>query len=98
MPRIWMRLRRVTSMAASLQVPFLDLVGDVIAGAPAERRDRKRRILVGVADERRGVGDEKILAVPGLAPLVEHAALGVVAHLGGADLVDDFAATRNRRA
>src|ERR1035438_9403195 len=52
-----------------LKIPFPDLVGDVVAGAPAQRRDGERRVLVGVAGEGRGVGDEQILAVPRLAPL-----------------------------
>ena len=64
-------------------------------GPPAQRGDGQRRILVGVADKRRGVGDEQILAVPRLAILIQHGGLGIVAHLRGAHFVDDLAAARD---
>src|SRR5207302_3255953 len=50
-------------------IPFPKFLFDVIRGAPREREDRERRVLVRVGHERAAVGDEEILHFPRLAPL-----------------------------
>ena len=57
--------------------------------------DSARMVIVGfcqpAAGEAGSVDDEEIFIVVALAPFVEHAALRVVAHAAGADLVDAVA-------
>src|SRR6185437_3770153 len=76
-------------------VSLLHLIGDVLGSTPAERADRQRGILVRVTHKRSGIGDEKILAIPCLAMLIQHGAVWIVAHFRGADFMDDLAASRN---
>ena len=52
--------------------------GEVLGGTPGERDDRVGRVLVGIADERGGVGDEEVLDVVCLAEPVQHGGLRVV--------------------
>src|SRR5471030_3505254 len=99
---IWKRSRRLTSLVstdfsspADGEVSLLDLIVDVFRRAPAEGRDAERGVLIRVARKGRGVGDEKVFAIPRLAVLVENRSLGIVAHLGGPHLMDDFTAARD---
>ena len=84
-PRIWKMSRRLTPglgvvlvcHGLYLHIQFLDLIGNVVGSAPAEGGNGESGVLVGIADEGCGVGDEQILHVPCLAILVEHGRLGI---------------------
>ena len=77
--------------------PLSQFFREVLGGAPRQRDDRVRGILVGIADERRRVGHEQVLDVVGLAEPVEHAGLRIVAHADRADFVNDCTASRDWR-
>src|SRR5579883_2761520 len=62
----------------SSKIAFLEFIGEVIAGAPAERHDRPGGVLATGADEGAAIDDE----------VIEHRPLGVVTHAGGAEFVD----------
>ena len=68
--------RAVTSQT----LPFLISSARYSAVRQASAMMRVGRVLVGVADERRGVGDEEVLHLVRLTVLVEHARLRIVAH------------------
>src|SRR5579883_3448484 len=72
----------------SLEIAFLQFIGKVNAGAPAERHDRPGGVLATGADEGAAIDDEEILDVVRLLELIEHRPLGVVTHAGGAEFVD----------
>src|SRR5918993_30742 len=84
--------RRETS---DIALPHLLL--QVLGGPPRERDDRVRGILVGIAHERRAVGDEEVAHVVRLAEAVERAAPPIIPHPYRADFVDDGTAARDRR-
>src|SRR5690349_9118661 len=70
-----------------LQVSFLELVGEVIARAPAESHNRPRRVLAGRADVAAAIDDEQVLDVVRLLKLVQHRSLRVRAHARRAEFV-----------
>ena len=63
---------------------------------PRQGHDGQGRILVRVGTERAAIGDEEILHVPGLAPLIGDRLFRVGAHDRAADLVDDLSARLDR--
>ena len=65
--------------------------GDVVAGAGGDRHDRQRRPLGRAGREGRGVGDEEVGHVPGLAHPVEDRQRRVVPHACASRLVDGHA-------
>src|SRR4249919_3583111 len=89
--------RRRTSRLDRSDIALPHFLRQVFGGAPRERDDRVRGILVGVADEYRPIGREQVADVVGLAELVQHAGLRIAAHAHGADFVDDRAAAGNGR-
>src|SRR6185437_4102261 len=97
-PKIWNRSRRLTPdfsfscmlRSLNLNVQLFDLIDDVLRSAPSERANCERRILVGVAHERRCIGNKEVLHVPGLAVFVENGCLWIIADLGGAHLMNDL--------
>src|SRR5215472_483322 len=86
-----MSRREMDSLAMS-DVALSGLVEEVLRGAPRKSHDGERRIFVGIGNERRTVGDEKVFDVVRLAETVEDGSLGIGAHARGADLVNNFAA------
>src|SRR5262245_35772256 len=88
---------RSVSLRVRSDMTFSHFLGEILGGAPRERDDRVRRVLVGIADEGRRIGDKQIPHVVRLAELVERTATPVVAHAYGADLVNNPAARRDRR-
>src|SRR6266478_854114 len=78
--------------ALPLQIPFLGFVQKIFGGAPGERHDRERRILVRVSNQRRAIGNKKIFHVVGLAKTVEHGSFRIGAHARSADFVNNLAA------
>src|SRR5262245_27301778 len=85
--------RRSTSRRVMSDIALPHFFGQILGGAPGERNDRVRGILVGVADERRAVGHQKIVHLVCLAEAVQRARLWIVAHTDSADLVNDRAAS-----
>ena len=61
----------------------------MVGGAPRERHDGERGVLVGVAAERRAVVEEQVRHLPALVPLVGDRLLGLGSHDGSADFMDD---------
>src|SRR5690242_12351634 len=64
----------------------------ILGCSPGHGDDGQGRILIRIADERRGVGDEQIFHFVRLAIFVEHRFRWIVAHTHCAEFVDDFAA------
>src|SRR5215204_4858545 len=78
-------LRKASRRVRSLDIAFPQFFGEVLGRAPCQRDDGVGGILVGVADEWRGVGDKQVLHLVSLAILVQRARFRVVAHADGAD-------------
>src|SRR5579885_486523 len=72
----------------SLKVAFLQFIGEVIAGAPAESHDGPGGVLATGVDEGAAIDNEESLDVVRLFELIEHRGFGVVTHAGGAEFVD----------
>src|SRR5512146_638050 len=66
--------------ASSLEVPFRALGGNAIGLPDGQGYDRKRGIFTSTGSELAAVGDEKILHVVSLAPLVTNPVAGAFAH------------------
>src|SRR5258708_24652672 len=81
------RSRRETS-----DISFPHFFRKIFGCSPRQRDDGERRILIRIADERSGVGHEKILRLVRLAIFIEHGLSGIVAHPYRAKLVDDLTA------
>src|SRR4030095_1761731 len=58
----------------------LPLLGDVLARAHRQRKNRPRHVLVGVGHERAAVGDEQVAAIVRLAIAVQHGRFRIVPH------------------
>src|SRR5882724_10207231 len=87
--------RKEQTEALLLQIPFLGFVKKIFGGAPGERHNRERRILVRVGDQRRAIRNKQILHVVGLAETIEHRRFRIGAHARGADFVNNLAACLN---
>ena len=62
----------------------------VIAGAPGDRHDAERRVLVRIGDKRRAVGKKKIRDFPGLTVLIQHRRFRIRTHSRAAHFVNHF--------
>src|ERR1700731_244266 len=78
-------------LSSMLKVAFLGFVEEIFGGAPGERHDRERGILVRIGDRWRAIGDEQILHVVRLAEAIEHGSFRVRAHARSAHLVNNLA-------
>src|SRR5258708_2384731 len=81
------RSRRETS-----DISFPHFFGKIFGCSPRQRDDGERRILIRIADERSGVGHEKILRLVRLAIFIEYRFSGIVAHPHCAKLMDNLTA------
>src|SRR5277367_6519213 len=80
--------RRETESPSNIALP--QFFRQILGRAPRQSGDRERRILVGIADKRRGIGDKQILHFVRLAVFVERGSTRIVPHPHGAKFVDDL--------
>src|SRR5215472_799149 len=85
--------RREMDSLGILNVALSGFVEKVFGGAPRERHDGERGILVGIGDKRSTIGDEKIFHLVRLTETVENGSLGIGAHARSADFVNDAASS-----
>src|SRR5258706_15707454 len=78
-----------------LEVALLCFLQQIFGGAPGERHDRERRILIRIGDQRPAIGDKQILHAVRLAEAIEHGGFRIGAHARGAHLVNNLAAFLN---
>src|SRR5215218_5595244 len=71
-----------------LEIPLLDLLSQVVGGAPRERQDGQRRVLLTGAREGGAVDDEHVFHLVHLVECVQGRPLRVFAHSTAAVLVD----------
>src|SRR5260370_32053628 len=79
------------SWRGMLEVAFLGFVDKIFGGAPGERHDRERRILVRIGNQWSAIRHEEILHVVRLAKAIQHGCFRIGAHARGADFVNNLA-------
>src|SRR6202012_397007 len=82
-------------LATSLDISLPHFFRQIFRSAPRQGADGEGRILIRIADERRGVGHGPVLHVVRLAIFIQRRRLGIVAHTDGADFVNDLAPGRD---
>src|ERR1700690_1256888 len=85
--------RREKDSLGMVRVSFPRFVEDIFGGSPGESHDGESRIFVGAGYERRAISDEEIFDIVGLAEAVENGSFRIGAHAGGADFVNNSAAS-----
>src|SRR5688572_32489070 len=82
-------IRRTASRRVMSDIALPHFFREILGGAPRQRHDGMRRVLVGIADEHGAVGHEQVLHLVRLTEAVQRAALRVVADADGPHLVAD---------
>src|SRR5262245_4024755 len=88
--RIEISKRQKTTLI-DLQIPFAQLLSQVLRSTHSQGQDRKRRVLRPSRDKTAAVHDKQVLDVVALVPLVQDAGFWVVTHSAGAQLMDAVA-------